>query len=257
MELFDSHCHLDFPHFDGDRDQVVARMKEAGVTRAMVVSVDLDHMERLQAFCAGYAGFGFSLGLHPNHEVEREPDVADLRSLAAAHPAVRAIGETGLDYFRHRVDPALQQQRFRAHLEAAGMLDLPVIIHMREADADTLAILREVRPQRGVMHCFSSGMAEAEAALELGLHISFSGNVTFKRNQALREVAARVPLDRLLIETDSPFLAPEPYRGQRNEPAFVRRVAEVVAEARGMAPEELARATTKNAMKLFGMEGSA
>ncbi len=254
MELFDSHCHLDFPHFDDDRDAVIARMTEAGVRRALLVAVDLDHMERLRTVAATSPGFAFTLGLHPNHEVAREPDLEALLALARSYPEIVAIGETGLDYFRHRVAPEVQRQRFRAHLETAAELELPVVIHMREADDDTLAILREMRPASGVMHCFSSGMAEAEQALELGLHISFSGNVTFKRNEELRAVAAVVPPDRLLIETDSPYLAPVPRRGERNEPSFVRHVAEVVARSRGMDVERLATVTTENAKALFGME---
>ncbi|MDX8408494.1 MAG: TatD family hydrolase [Mariprofundales bacterium] len=254
MELFDSHCHLDFPQFDEDRDAVLTRMADAGVTRAMVVSVDLDHMDRLQALSDAHIGFGFSLGLHPNHELEQEPDAAALLALARRYPAIAAIGETGLDYFRHRVEPTLQQQRLHAHLEVAGELKLPVIIHMREADEDTLKILRQEQPASGVMHCFSSGWQAAEAALDLGMHISFSGNVTFKRNDELRQVAARVPLEHLLIETDSPYLAPMPRRGKRNEPSFVRHVADCIADVRGMDVTELAAATTANAKNLFGVK---
>ncbi|MDQ6950586.1 MAG: TatD family hydrolase [Mariprofundales bacterium] len=252
MELFDSHCHLDLPQFDADRNAVLARMAQVGVTRAMVVAVDLEHLDQLQALSDAHPGFGFSLGLHPNHEVDKEPDAASLLALARQYPTISAIGETGLDYFRHQVEPALQQQRLRAHLAAADALNLPVIIHMREADADTLRILRQERPASGVMHCFSSDWAAAEAALDLGLHISFSGNVTFKRNDELRQVATKVPLERLLIETDSPYLAPMPLRGKRNEPSFVRHVAEAIASARGMAVAELAEVTTSNAIRLFG-----
>ncbi len=253
MALFDSHCHLDFPHFDDDRTQVVARMAEAGVGGALLVSVDLDHMERLQSCCREYPGFSYSLGLHPNHEVEREPDQQTLLALARRYPEIVAIGETGLDYFRHRVDPEVQKRRFRAHIETAQALRLPVIIHMRDADADTLAILREYQPVCGVMHCFSSTMAAAEEALGFGMYISFSGNVTFKRNDALREVAKAVPLGRLLIETDSPYLAPVPMRGKRNEPTFVAHVAARIAETRGIPVAELAAATTANAKALFKM----
>jgi len=253
MELFDSHCHLDFPHFDEDRTQILARMNAAGVNRALLVAVDLDHMERLQACCRSHHGLVFSLGLHPNHEVEQEPDAASLLALARRYPEIVAIGETGLDYFHHRVEPQLQQQRFRHHLTVAATLGVPVIVHMRDADEDTLTILREQPPASGVMHCFSSGMAVAEAALALGMHISFSGNVSFKRNDDLREVAASIPLERLLIETDSPYLAPVPMRGKRNEPAFVAHVAQTVADVRGMTVEAVAAATTANARRLFAV----
>jgi len=228
-------------------------MAEQGVTRAVVVAVDLDHMDRLQACCSGYVGYHFSLGLHPNHEVVNEPDAASLLALAKQYPELVAIGETGLDYFHHRVDPALQQQRFRAHLAVASELQLPVIIHMRDADDDTLEILRECAPVCGVMHCFSSDMNAAQSSLDVGMYISFSGNVTFKRNDSLRAVAAQIPLDRLLIETDSPYLAPVPMRGKRNEPSFVAHVAKVVAEVRSISMESLAAATTSNAQRLFGV----
>jgi len=253
MALFDSHCHLDLSHFDEDREQVLARMAKVGVSRALLVAIDLDHMDRLRACCHGKTGFSFSMGLHPNHEVAEEPDKASLLALAKEYSEIVAIGETGLDYFRHRVDPEVQQQRFRAHLEVAAQLQLPVIIHMRDADADTLAILREYQPICGVMHCFSSTLEVAEQALSFGMHISFSGNVTFKRNDALRTVANQVPLERLLIETDSPYLAPVPMRGKRNEPTFVAHVAAVVAEAREITLEALAEATTENGRRLFGV----
>ncbi|MDX8412664.1 MAG: TatD family hydrolase [Mariprofundales bacterium] len=253
MTMFDSHCHLDFPQFDDDREQVMARMTQQGIAQAVLVAVDLDHMDRLQACCSGHDGYHFSLGLHPNHEVVDEPDVAALLALAQRYPEIVAIGETGLDYFHHRVDPTVQQSRFRAHLTAAAALQLPVIVHMREADGDTLDILDEFSPVCGVMHCFSSDMKTAQRALDLDMYISFSGNVTFKRNNGLREVAAQIPLERLLIETDSPYLAPVPMRGKRNEPTFVAHVAKVVAEARAMTVESLAAATTTNAQRFFSL----
>ncbi|RMH62944.1 MAG: TatD family deoxyribonuclease [Zetaproteobacteria bacterium] len=254
MVLVDSHCHLDFPHFDDDRDQVVSRMHSAGVRGIVAVAVELEQNARLQRLCAQYENVWFSTGVHPNHEVQHEPTVAQLVR-QATHPRCVAVGETGLDYFRHRVPAEVQQVRLRTHLAAAAATGKPVIIHMREADDDVLRVLREEGvPAGGVMHCFSSTRETAAAALDLGMHISFSGNVTFKRNEALREVAAYVPLDRLLVETDAPYLAPVPHRGKRNEPTMVRHVAQCVAEARGMAVEALAEATTRNACALFQLD---
>jgi len=252
--LLDSHCHLDFPHFDDDRAQAVARMRAAGVGAIIAVAVELAQHERLCRLAEQYENIWFSTGVHPNHEVEHEPTLAQLLS-QAAHPRCVAIGETGLDFFRHRVPAEVQEARLRTHLAAARQARKPVIIHMREADDDVLRVLGEEGvPAGGVMHCFSSTRETAAAALDLGMHISFSGNVTFKRNEALREVAAYVPLDRLLVETDAPYLAPVPHRGKRNEPAFVREVAQCVAEARGIAIEALAEATTRNACALFGIQ---
>ncbi len=258
IELFDTHCHLDFPHFDDDRDEALARMREAGVTRAIVVSVEAAQAGRLRAFTESHDGFWHSVGVHPNHEEAEEPDVAALCRLAE-HPACVAIGETGMDFFRHRVPPEVQEARFRMHVRAARELGLPLIVHMREADEDVLRVLEEEGAAEcgGVMHCFSSGWEAASRALDLGFSISFSGNVTFPRNEALREVAARVPDEALLVETDSPYLAPVPMRGKRNEPAFVRHVAECLAGVRGVALEALAAMTTRNAIARFGLDQEA
>jgi len=254
-ELFDTHCHLDFSHFDDDRDAAIARMREAGVTRAMVVSVEAEQTERLRAFTESHEGFWHSVGVHPNHPVAEEPDVPELLRLSA-HRRCVAIGETGLDFFRHQVAPEVQQARFRVHIRAACELGIPLIVHMREADERTLAILAEEQAHEcgGVMHCFSSDWEAASRALDLGFSISFSGNVTFPRNEALREVAARVPDDALLIETDSPYLAPVPHRGKRNEPAFVRHVAECLARVRGVSLDDLAAMTTRNALRRFNLD---
>ncbi|MDQ6964161.1 MAG: TatD family hydrolase, partial [Mariprofundales bacterium] len=235
------------------REAVMERMVAQGVTRALLVAVDLDHMERLRGCCRNRDGYSFSLGLHPNHQCAVEPTSSSLLELARAYPEAVAIGETGLDYFRNRVDRSIQKQRFISHLEAAAELKLPIIIHMRDADRDTLDILRSFAPLRGVMHCFSADLNSAQTAIEFGLHISFSGNITFKRNDTLRRVAAATPLQRLLIETDSPYLAPVPMRGKRNEPTFVTHVAAVVAEQLDIAVEELAAATTANARQLFAV----
>ncbi len=255
IELFDTHCHVDFPHFEDDREQVFARMREAGVRRIIAVAVELEQHERLKALAEAYDNVWFSSGVHPNHEVASEPDVQSLLA-QAAHPRCVAIGETGMDFFRHRVPPEVQQARFRTHLEAARACGKPVIVHMREADEVTLRVLREANVQEtgGIMHCFSSTKNVAAQALDLGMYISFSGNVTFKRNDQLREVAAYVPADRLLVETDAPYLAPMPHRGKRNEPAFVRHVAECIAGVRGVTLAELAGQTTANARRVFALD---
>lgn len=254
--LFDTHCHIDFHHFDEDREAVFERMHAAGVTRIVAVSVELEQHKRLQQLAESRDGVWFSVGVHPNHETQAEPSV-DMLCELAAHPRCVAIGETGMDFFRHRVPEDVQEARFRTHIRAARALNKPVIVHMREADAATLSILEEegVDQCGGIMHCFSSGPDAAQRALAMGMSISFSGNVTFKRNEELRQVAASVPLDALLVETDSPYLAPMPHRGKRNEPTFVTHVAACIAEARGMAATDLAAATTANALKRFAIEG--
>jgi len=254
LRLFDSHCHIDFPHYEGDQAEVFNRMSESGVEGCVLVGVDLDHLDRLKGLAEARNNVWFSVGIHPNHEVECEPAVDQLCKLAD-HPRCVAIGETGMDFFRHHVEANVQEARFRAHITAAKQLSKPVIVHMRDADEATARILREEKIGEcgGIMHCFSSNWRVAKEALDLGMHISFSGNVTFKRNDELREVARQVPLDRLLVETDAPFLAPVPHRGKRNEPAYVKHVAECVAEVKGIAIEELADATTQNATELFGI----
>lgn len=256
MRLVDTHCHVDFHHFDDDRDAVFTRYAEAGGTWLVAVSVELEELPRLFALAESRPNVWCSVGVHPNHETDDEPSEARLIELAR-HPRCVAIGETGMDFFRHRVPGEVQEARFRAHIRAARALGKPVIVHMREADDDTLRVLAEEGVEQGVMHCFSSDWAAAERALAMGMHISFSGNVTFRKNEALREVAARVPLERLLVETDAPYLAPVPMRGKRNEPAFVRHVAECVAEARGMPVKELADACAQNAARLFGVPEEA
>jgi len=254
ISLFDTHCHLDFHHFDEDRDDVFARMQEAGVERIVAVSVELEQTERLIKLVASRKNVWFSVGIHPNHEVEHEPTVEDLCRLSE-HPRCVAIGESGMDFFRHRVEPEVQTARFRTHIRAGKALNKPVIVHMRDADEATLGILQEegIETCGGIMHCFSSGWDAASRALDMGMSISFSGNVTFKRNEELREVAARVPADKLLVETDAPYLAPMPHRGKRNEPTYVRHVAECLADVRGVTLAELAELTTRNAMARFNI----
>jgi len=254
IALFDSHCHVDFHHFDDDRDAVFDRMREQGVTRLLAVAVELEQTPRLEALVAARDNVWFSVGVHPNHEVDKEPTVEDLIRLAA-HPRCVAIGETGMDLFRHHVEPEVQETRFRTHIRAAHQVNKPVIVHMREADAVTLKVLAEenIAACGGIMHCFSSSWPTAQQALAMGMSIAFSGNVTFKRNHELRDAARQVPADRLLIETDAPYLAPMPMRGKRNEPGYVRHVAECLAEVRGVSLATLAEQTTANAIRIFNL----
>ncbi|MDX8396767.1 MAG: TatD family hydrolase [Mariprofundaceae bacterium] len=254
MELFDTHCHIDFEHFDEDRDDVFTRMQQAGVNRIVAVAVELEQTSRLIDLVEAHDNVWFSVGVHPNHEVESEPSVDQLCELSN-HKRCVAIGESGMDFFRHHVAPEVQEQRFRTHIRAAHAVNKPVIVHMREADEITLRILKEenVAACGGIMHCFSSDWESAAQALDMGMSISFSGNVTFKRNDELRDIAARVPESSILIETDSPYLAPMPLRGKRNEPSFVRHVAQCVADQRQMSLAKLAEQTTQNAMERFSL----
>jgi len=250
--LVDSHCHLDFPEFDGRMDEMRKAMHANGVTHALCISVNFAGFPRVLALAEAYDNFFASVGVHPDHE-ERSP--VDPRHLVelAHHPRVVAIGETGLDYYRVSGDLEWQRDRFRAHIRAARECRKPLVIHTRQAAEDTLAIMREEGAAEvgGVMHCFTESQAVADAAIALGFHISFSGIVTFKNAGALKDVARLVPLERLLLETDSPYLAPVPHRGKTNQPALVRHVAEEVARLRGIPLSELAAATTDNFFRLF------
>jgi len=252
LHLVDTHCHVDFQHFDDDREAVFDRYAAAGGQWLVAVAVDLENTPRLFALADKRANVYCSVGVHPNHEIEAEPTVEQLCELAA-HPKCVAIGETGMDFFRHHVDKEIQEKRFRTHIRAAKQLNKPVIVHMREADADTLRVLKEEGADSGIMHCFSSTWEVAQQALDLGMSISFSGNVTFKRNETLREVAAQIPEEALLIETDAPYLAPVPNRGKRNEPAYVRYVAECIADVRGTTAEYIAELGCENARRRFGV----
>jgi len=254
MQLFDTHCHIDFEHFDEDRKEVFERMQQAGVTRIVAVAVEIEQTPRLIDLVEARDNVWFSVGVHPNHEVEKEPSVDEICELAQ-HKKCVAIGESGMDFFRTHVDPSIQEARFRTHIRAAHALNKPVIVHMRDADDVTLRILKEenIAGCGGIMHCFSSNWDAASQALDMGMSISFSGNVTFKRNDELREVAAQVPKESILIETDSPYLAPVPMRGKRNEPTFVKHVAQCVADVRGVSIEQLAEFTTHNALRRFNI----
>ena len=254
MMLIDSHCHLDFPDFASDLDGVIARAKEAGVERMITISTRVARFDAIATLAERYAQVFCSVGTHP-HQAEEEPDVAATELVRlSAHPKCVAIGEAGLDYHYDRVPRPTAARVFRTHIAAARETGLPLVIHSRDADEDMAAILRdEMRTGtfRAILHCFTSSASLARVGLELGLTISFSGVLTFKNSEALRAIAREVPLDRLLVETDAPFLAPVPHRGKRNEPAYVARTAAVLAEVKGIAPGALATATTANVMKLF------
>jgi len=248
----DSHCHLDFPELAADLPAKLEAMRIAQVTHALVISVELGDFPRVHALAAGHANLYATAGTHPDYPDSVEPDVATLVGLAA-RPKVVGIGETGLDYYRLTGDLGWQRERFRTHIRAARECGKPLVIHTRSAADDTLAIMRDERAGEagGVMHCFTESWETAAAAMDLGFYISFSGIVTFKNAAALREVARRVPLERLLVETDSPYLAPVPYRGKTNRPAWVKYVAEEVARLRGIEFSDLAAATTRNFFTLF------
>lgn len=250
--LVDSHCHLDFDPLGSDVPAVLARARQNGVTHILCVSVTLEAFPRVRDLAREYSHIYASVGVHPNERQGKDPSTDELVQLAA-EPKVVAIGETGLDYYRSEGSTEWQQQRFRNHIRAARASRKPLIIHTREAAADTLRIMREedAGEAGGVMHCFTETWEVARAALDLDFYISFSGIVTFRNAETLREVAKQVPVDRLLVETDAPYLAPVPYRGKPNEPAFVRYVAECLAEVRGESVDAIAEQTTRNFFNLF------
>lgn len=252
MPLVDSHCHLDFPEFDADRGEVLARMAPAGVCGALCVSVDLETFPRVLSLARSTGSICASVGVHPDHTGGEEPTVERLVRLAD-DPKVVAIGETGLDYYRQGGSGHIQRERFRRHIRAARETGLPLIVHMRAAAEDTLQIMREEGADAvgGVMHCFTETWDVAEQAMALGFMISLAGIVTFKSAAALKDVATRVPLDRLMVETDSPYLAPVPHRGKRNEPAFVRWVAEHTAALRSVSIETVEAETSGNFLRTF------
>jgi TatD DNase family protein len=250
--LVDSHCHINFPELIGDLEGVLSRMDAAGVTHALCVSVSLETFPEVLAIANRFPSVYASVGVHPDHRAGAEPACEQLVELAR-HPRVVAIGETGLDYYRETGDLEWQRGRFRTHIRAARACNKPLIIHTRQAAEDTLAIMRSEGAGEvgGVMHCFTESLAVAEEAMALNFHISFSGIVTFKNAKALKDVAKEVPLERLLIETDSPYLAPTPYRGRTNEPSYVRRVAEEIGQIKTLSLEAVARASSSNFFSLF------
>lgn len=250
--LVDSHCHLDFPELSERLDEVLASMQANDVGHALCVCVALDGFEQVLRIARSDPRLSASVGVHPESPDALEPDVETLVRLAA-DPKVVAIGETGLDYYRAEGDTEWQRERFRIHIRAARASRKPLIVHTRAASADTIRLLREERADEagGVLHCFTEDWETARAGLDLGFHVSFSGIVTFRNAQSLRDVALRIPDDRLLIETDSPYLAPVPKRGKTNEPAWVRHVAECLAQLRGCTLDEIAALTTENFFRLF------
>ena len=252
MFFIDSHCHINFPDLANNIEDVLAQMKQNQVQSALCVSVNLPDFPQVLALAERFENIYASVGVHPDYENEIEPSVAGLVALAQ-HKKIIAIGETGLDYFRLTGDLEWQRERFRTHIRAARECGKPLIIHTRASAEDTVRIMAEENAQEvgGVMHCFTENWEVAQAALAMNFYISFSGIVTFKNATQIKEVAQRVPLNRILIETDSPYLAPVPYRGKLNQPAYVKHVAEEIALLRGISVDEVGRATSENFARLF------
>ena len=254
MMLVDSHCHLDYLARDGDLDAVVERAGEAGVGTLLTISTKLSEFEGVRAIAERFDPVYCTVGVHP-HEAEGEgPDDPGELIALSAHPKVVGIGETGLDFYYEHSPRAAQEASFRHHIAAARATGLPLVVHTRSADEDTVRILADEMadgPVAGLIHCFSTSRALAEAALALGFYISLAGIVTFKKAEALREIVKEVPLDRLLVETDAPYLAPVPFRGKRNEPAYVAHTAARLAEIKGVSQEILAATTSENFFSLF------
>ena len=252
--LIDSHCHLDFPEFAADIDGVLARAQAAGVARMITISTKVEAYDRVRAVAETHEAVFFTVGTHP-HQAHEEPE-ASVETLVrlAQHPRCVGIGEAGLDYHYDRAPRDVAARVFRTHIAAARASGLPLVIHARDADADVAAILRDEMGQgsfTAVLHCFTASAMLAQTGIELGLSISFSGVLTFKNSDALRAIAHDAPLDRLLVETDAPFLAPTPYRGRRNEPAYVAETARALAAAKGLTFEAVAAATSANVARLF------
>lgn len=255
MPMFiDSHCHLDFSELASNMDAIQAAMRENQVGYGLCISVTLPEFPNVLAIAEQHPNLFATVGVHPDYENEVEPTVQELVRLAQ-HPKVIGIGETGLDYFRLQGDLEWQRSRFRTHIQAAIAAQKPLIIHTRSAAEDTLNIMKEEGADQvgGIMHCFTESWEVAQAAMDMGFYISFSGIVTFKNATALKDVAQRVPLDCMLLETDSPYLAPAPFRGKTNQPAFVRHVAEEIARLRGISLEAVGEATSANFFRLFSL----
>ena len=255
--LVDSHCHLNFPELQSNMEQIRASMHDNQVGHALCISVTLKDFPQVLTLAETYPNFFASVGVHPDYEDEPPFTVDDLVNLAN-HPKVIAIGETGLDYFRLTGDLEWQRERFRTHIRAAIKSQKPLVIHTRSAAEDTLRIMREENAQLvgGVLHCFTESLDVALEAIDLGFYISFSGIVTFKNAVMLKEVASQLPLDRILVETDSPYLAPIPYRGKINQPAYVKHVAEELSRIRNISLDEIMEATTANFFRLFNTANS-
>ncbi len=252
--LIDSHCHLDFPEFADDMDATLQAARDAGVQRMITISTRMDRYDVYRSIAEAHDNVWFSTGTHP-HRAHEEPDISVEEIVArSAHPKCIAIGEAGLDYHYDKSPRDVAEKVFRRHIEAARRTGLPLVIHSRDADEDMAAILRDEAGKGAfpaLLHCFTSSRALAETGLELGLYVSFSGVLTFKNSQDLRDIAADVPLDRLLVETDAPFLAPVPYRGKRNQPAYVAETARTLGQCKGVSAEKIAEVTTANVLRLF------
>jgi TatD DNase family protein len=250
--LVDSHCHLDFPDLAGRLPEIMQRMRENRVAAAVCIGVNLEDFPKVLALAEGQSNLYATVGVHPEFTEVEEPTVERLIALAV-HPKVIAIGETGLDYYWQKDKPEWQRERFRNHIRAAKASGKPLVVHTRDSAVDTLRLMREEGADAvgGVMHCFTEDWTVATEALDLGFHLSFSGIVTFKNALTVKDVAQKCPLDRLLVETDAPYLAPVPYRGKQNEPAYVRYVAEEIARLRTLSLDEVAQATTENFSRLF------
>lgn len=254
MEWIDTHCHLDEESFTQDCHDTIQRAVDAGVKQMLAIGITLDSCRRVVELAQKYDSVLAVVGLHPNYIQAAQPDDWERIVELAAAPRVVGLGETGLDKYWDHSPIELQSEYFDRHIELSRRLDLPFVVHCREAEAEVVALLRRHFAHgalRGVMHAFCGSAETAAACLEMGLHLSFGGMVTFKRNEALREVSLAVPLDRLLVETDAPYLSPTPFRGKRNEPAHVRLTAACLAESRGVSKEVIATATTENARRLF------
>lgn len=257
--MIDTHCHLNFKTYDNDRDEVVARMHEHGIDRVIVPAIDVDTCHEVIALTKQYSEVYGAAGIHPNDTANWQPELIDSIREFAAKPKIVSIGEIGLDYYWDKSPPATQKVAFKAQLALAAELELPVIIHNREAHDDVIAMLEEwasdlppsLHQRAGVLHSFSAPQEVADRALQAGFYIGFTGPVTFKKADDLRAVAVTIPLDRILVETDGPFLSPHPRRGKRNEPANVRYVVEKLAEIHGISTDEMAHITTENAERLF------
>ena len=252
--LIDSHCHLDFPEFVEDRDDVIRRAREVGVRLMLTISTKITEADKIISLAEAYEDLVCSIGIHP-HEAGREPETsADELARIAAHPKVVGIGETGLDYYYEHSPREAQKKNFQSHISASRDTNLPLIVHARDADTDTATILEEETAKGsfpGLIHCFTAGPELAERALNIGMYISFSGIATFKNAQEIRDVIEIVPLDRILVETDAPFLAPTPHRGKRNEPSFVRHTAELIADIKGISYQDFIDISGTNFFKLF------
>lgn len=252
--LVDSHCHLDFPDFTEDLDAIVARAEAAGVGRILTISTRVRRINNLLSIAGRFPNVYCSVGTHPHQADEEDGISADELIALTEHPKVVALGEAGLDYFYKYGSPVAQERGFRTHIAAARATGLPLVVHTRDADADCGRILEEEISRgsfRAVLHCYTGGRELAMKAIDLGLSISFTGILTFKNSQAIRDIAAELPADRIMVETDAPYLAPGKFRGKRNEPSFVGETARVLAETRGVSVDEIARQTTANFFELF------